>query len=456
MQLLPLRPMGHDMTCTRCQAIAILKALLAAIIALETSASHADDWPHWRGPQRNDVAGESSHWKEGAWPPRGAAWSKNVGLGCTSPLVVDGHLFVLGSDRRQDTLFCLDAATGKEKWKVSYACPLYGRHSDGDKNFYAGPSSTPEFDATTGLLYTLSIDGDLNCWDTRSRGRRVWGLNLYDEFRAAMRPRVGRSGRRDYGYTSSPLLHGEALIVEVGSSQGNLIAFDKRSRKRLWASQAKDPAGHNGGPTPITVDGVPCAAVLHHHGLLVVRLDEPRPGETVAEYSWTTNFANNIATPTVHGQHVLLTSGYNHGTICKLHVTLRGARKLWETEEHSKACSPIVYEGHVYWAWQDLHCLDWETGQTRWKWPGRLSDPGSCIATSDGRLIIWAASGRLILAETAQRASRQPKILADREGVLHDDAWPHVVLADGRLFCKDKLGNIKCFELDSKSGGVKK
>jgi hypothetical protein len=123
---------------------------------------------------------------------------------------------------------------------LSYVCPEYGRHSDGDKGIYAGPCSTPELDESTGWLYTLSIDGDLNCWDTRASGRKRWGQNLYDEYAAAMRPRVGRSGRRDYGYTSLPLVQGDTLIVEVGAADaerhgGNLIGFDKRTGRRLSA-----------------------------------------------------------------------------------------------------------------------------------------------------------------------------------------------------------------------------
>jgi outer membrane protein assembly factor BamB len=357
----------------------------------------------------------------------------------------------MGHDGRRDNVFCVDAASGKDVWKASYAAPAYGRHSDGDKSFYAGPCSTPEFDGETGYLYTLGIDGDLSCWNTRDGGR-VWGLNLYERYAAPMRPRVGRSGRRDYGYTSSPLVHGEMLIVEVGAvdagrSGGNLVGFDKRTGRQLWSAEAKDPAGHNGGPVPIRVEGVPCVAVLNHAGLLVVRLDAGREGRTVARHPWVTSFANNIASPTVEGDNVLITSGYNQQKICRLKITLAGATKVWESERFSKVCSPVVYNGHVYWAWQDLYCLDWQTGKLRWQHRGGFSDPGSCLVTGDGRLIVLGGTGRLLLAETADRAPREPKILAQRDGLFGHDVWPHVVLADGRLYCKDKQGNVKCFVL---------
>ena len=169
----------------------------------------------------------------------------------------------------------------------------------GDQGLYGGPTSTPEYDRETGLLYTLSCDGDLNCWDTQRRGERVWGVNLYERYNVQRRPKIGRSGRRDYGYTTSPLLHRKSIIVEVGAQSGTLVAFDKRTGRELWQSESKGYAGHTGGLAPLTVESVPCVAVLTLRGLLVARLDGDRAGQTVAEYEWTTDFVNNIATPAV-------------------------------------------------------------------------------------------------------------------------------------------------------------
>ena len=80
------------------------------------------------------------------------------------------------------------------------------------------PASTPSFDAATGYLYTMSTDGDLQCWDTARGGRRVWKLNLYDAYKAPQRPSVG-GGRRDYGYPGAALIWRDWLIVEVGARE---------------------------------------------------------------------------------------------------------------------------------------------------------------------------------------------------------------------------------------------
>ena len=424
-----------------------LLLILILVLSLLPAVARAEDWPKWRGPQGNDVVDESSGWEAGAWPPK-EEWSRNVGEGCTSPLVVGDRVYTLGWRSNRDTLFCLDAATGAEIWKQSYECPEYGRKSDGDKGIYSGVTSTPSYDADTGLLYSLSTDGDLVCWNTRQSGKRVWDMNLYDEFDPPMRPRVGRSGRRDYGYTSSPLVWGDWVVVEVGSPEhGNTLAFDKQTGRRLWASQSKDHAGHAGGLAPIMVEGAACAAVLTFSNLLVMRLDRGHEGETVAEYPWQTDFANSIASPAVHENNVLITSAYNHYAICKLRITLRGAEKVWEVEESSNVCTPVVYNGHVYWACRQLHCLDFETGKVKWKGKNELGTPGSCIVTRDGRLITWANRGDLVLTETADRSPDRYTELARIEGVFRTDVWPHVVLSNGCLYCKDRAGNLKRFAL---------
>jgi hypothetical protein len=58
-----------------------------------------------------------------------------------------------------------------------------------------------------------------------------------------------------------------------------------------------------------------------------------------------------------------------------------------------------------------------------------------------------ANDGDLALVETADNSPRAYKELACRRGILNDMAWPHVVLADGRVYCKDRGGRLRCFAL---------
>jgi outer membrane protein assembly factor BamB len=403
----------------------------------------AAEWPHWRGPAHNGVTVESSGWNGKAWPPKEPLWTTRVGEGCTSPIVAGGRLYTLGWRSGQDTVVCLDSATGSPHWSQSYQAPKYGRHAVGDQQFYSGPTATPEFDPQTGFLYTLGVDGQLHCWKD---GTAVWSVNLYDRYGAGRRPDVGRNSRRDYGYTAAPLVHGETLVVEVGASDGTLMGFDKRTGQRRWTSQCRDEAGHTGGPVPVVVDDVPCVAVLTLRNLLVARLDPGHEGQTVATYAWATHFANNIPSPAVHGNEVLITSAYNHSELCKLRITLSGAEKVWGVPNPSGVCTPVIHRGHIYWAWHGVHCVDFKTGKETWRL-NKVGDPGSCIVTGDDRLLVWSDQGSLMLLETARRSPTKATLLAQSAPLFGADAWPHVVLAEGRLYCKDRDGTLKCFAL---------
>ena len=271
------------------------------VIAFLVFSLNAADWPHWRGPDRSSHSSESSGWDEGVRLPDEATWEAEFGDGATAPLVIGDTLYTLGWRNGQDTLYAVEAATGKTRWSQSYPCPKYGRHATGDQGMYRGVTATPEYDADSGYLYSLSTDGDLRCWDTADAGKTVWSLNLYERYKIPRRPQVtGRKGSlRDYGYTSAPLVVGNHVLVEVGAAIGNVIAYDKKTGKEQWRSENKDPAGHSGGLSPITVEGVACVAVITARHLSVFRVDN---GQEVAKHPWITDFINNIATPHRHRQ----------------------------------------------------------------------------------------------------------------------------------------------------------
>ncbi|MBT4822595.1 MAG: PQQ-binding-like beta-propeller repeat protein [Lentisphaerae bacterium] len=423
---------------------------IVGLLLIPMPSTHGADWPHWRGPNRDGTTEEDSGWDANAWPPQ-ELWRTNVGIGSTSPIIVNGNVYTMGWASNADRVICLDAEGGKEKWSVTYKCPKFGRNAVGDQTLYAGPTSTPEFDPETSFLFTLSTDGDLACWDTTKRGRSIWELNLYDRYQMPKRPPVDTSKQRDYGYTSAPLIVGDELLVEVGGSAGTIVAFDKRTGNQLWASEAKDLAGHTGGPALMKVNNIPCLAVLTFNGFLVIRLDEEHRGETLAQYPYQTEFANSITSPAVLGSDVLLTSGYNHKAMTKLHIDLEGAHNVWTRPRIlSKVCTPVFLDGRAYWSWNYAHCLDVQTGELLWK--GRTGGTdGSCVVTSDKRIIVWANRGELFLVESAERSPNACQILSRTGRLFRKEVWPHVALSGGELLCKDRVGNLACLALTARA-----
>ena len=100
----------------------------------------AEDWPQWRGPERNGVSREKG-WSD-QWPKEGPpiAWKAAVGLGFSSVVVSSGKAVTAGHANETDTVVCFDALTGKELWKHSYPAEL------GDKYYEGGTTGTATFE----------------------------------------------------------------------------------------------------------------------------------------------------------------------------------------------------------------------------------------------------------------------------------------------------------------------
>ncbi len=440
----------------------ISRALFAAGAAvLLSGVAGASDWPGWRGPNRNGVTPESSGWDGSSWPVQ-KLWQKNVGEGCTSPIVADGKVYVSGWSGGKQYVYCLDAGSGNETWSQSFDSLPRSRYAYGDTNHYTGMSSTPAFDQATGYLYTHGIDGQFHCWDTNDGGRVVWSMNIFDAYGVDQRPRNGASHLNDYGCISCPLVLGDRVILEVGSSQGTVMGFNKRTGAREWTSQWTEDAGQSCGLSPITVQGVPCIANLALTNIVIIRTDSGHEGETVASQYWRAGAMQNIPTIGVSGSSILVTShhdivSWSEGACDRFDVSLGGMTKKWRAFPSSKAMGPMIYKGYAYQPQAKLHCIDFSTGEVKWESSDRVGTTDGCgataiIAAGDDKLIFFSQTNTLYLAKLGHNSPDQYVELAKVTDVIEGSSaycWPHIALSGGKLLCKDKAGNLACLSVGS-------
>lgn len=427
-------------------------ALRIALLCAASTVAHAADWPAWRGPDGTGRSAETSGWPAG-WPPQ-RLWGTRVGLGCTAPVIANGTLYVTGwsgQDARRprdnpqgtDTLCAFDARTGRELWRQTQPARYQGRLRTGDTDAYGGPSATPTVDPANGRIFTLGADGTLTAWNLRDGGRPLWSLDLHGEAAVRQRPDVG-GGTRDFGFTSAPRLHGGTLLVEAGAADGIVLAFDPATGARKWASAARGPAGHSGGFVPLPPAWGEAVGLLALDQLLVLGASDDDAGRVLARAPWATEFGCNIPTPAVHGDRIIVTSGYNQHRTVAFGRDPDGALAVrWETRVHAVVSSPVVLGDRVYVLGGSLACLDARTGATLWR-GGRFGH-GSMVATADDKLIVFG-EGRLALVDAARDAAEYRELTrVDR--VVPGTCYPHVAFADGLVACKDRDGNLAVYSI---------
>jgi len=151
-----------------------MKPIIALVLcAAFTSSTTAEiyDWPQWLGPQRNGLTEETGLLK--TWPEGGPklVWkSEKAGLGYSGPAIVDGKLYIMGARDNNEFLLAFDANTGDELW----AAPIGKQYQNG---WGDGPRGTPTIDGD--LVYALGAQGALVCVDAKS-GKEKWRTTMQD------------------------------------------------------------------------------------------------------------------------------------------------------------------------------------------------------------------------------------------------------------------------------------
>src|ERR671936_510133 len=90
---------------------------------LVAAANRADDWPQWRGPNRDGVWNETGILE--SFPPDGlkVRWRAPVGWGYSSPVVAGGRVYVTDCvgklPNAQERVLCFEEATAKPIWEYA-------------------------------------------------------------------------------------------------------------------------------------------------------------------------------------------------------------------------------------------------------------------------------------------------------------------------------------------------
>jgi outer membrane protein assembly factor BamB len=337
-----------------------LSAISVCALAVGMNESRAQDWPQWRGANRDAKAVGFISPK--VWPKAlTQKWKVNVGEGVATPSLVGGKLYVFARQDGREILRCLEAGTGKELWQDQYDA----LGATGPASSFSGPRCSPT--VADGKVVTLGVRGVLSCLDAAS-GKLLWRK---DDFPGAL-PRF---------FTSSSPLVGDGLCVAElggGGGTGGIVAYDLATGAEKWKWTGDSPA--YASPVLMSADGAKFVVAQTETKMLALALAD---GKLV----WETAFAvqgrgYNAATPIVNAQTVIYSGSSRGTTAVRLEKEGDGfaAKPLWKNADISvQFDSPVLDGAFLYGITgrNDLFCLNAADGQTVWTAPLAPSTSGA-------------------------------------------------------------------------------
>lgn len=393
----------------------IKQACVIGAVAMSVSGAWSQDWPQWRGPDRDGKASGFSAPK--TWPKTLLQrWKTSVGSGDATPALVGDKLYVFSRQDTNEVVRCLNAITGKEIWQEKYEAPVV----DGPDIGHGGPRSSPA--VAGGKVLTLGVCGTVSCFDAAT-GKRLWRK---DEFPGAW---------PQFHTAMSPIIVDRLAIVHLGKeSDGALVAYDCATGNLVWKWAGEGP-GYS-SPVLLTVGSTKMIVTQSAKRMIGIGVAD---GKLLWQApSAVQGMSYHAATPIVDGQTVFY-GGPGRG-IKAVKLEPNGdsfvGKELWSNPDNSvQFSSPVLKSGLVFGLSQRgrFFCINARTGATAWsETTGGRGDFGSIIDAGPVMLALTATSQLFIFQPGAQQYTELASIK-----VGDTQAYAHPVISGNRLFVKD-------------------
>jgi outer membrane protein assembly factor BamB len=400
----------------RAAAGLLLTVTAIGVIDAQSPSAQTAAWPGYRGEFRDGVYRQPIRL---VWEGLTPMWKQPVGGGRASFAVAGGRAFTLEQRKDDEVVAAYDVQTGRELWKSSWRAKfnskLMGLWGGGE-----GPRSTPTWHE--GLIYALGARGELRCLDAAT-GKLVWRTDILKDAGAS---------NLTWGMAGSPLVAGDAVIVQPGGAKGRSVAaYDRRTGKKLWT--ALDDKTAYASPMLITLGGVTQLAIVNSGRLVGLSLDRR---EVLWEFPWKTDHDASATQPIVIGDNrVFYSSGYGTGAVV-LELTKTGdtftVRQVWRNiRMKNRQSTSVLHAGFIYGLDEGiLACVDAATGDLKWK--GGRYGHGQVLLAND-HLVVTTEEGELVLVGATPEAFRE----VARVPALDGETWNVPAFADGILLVRN-------------------
>lgn len=464
--------------------------LFVMILSFIVTQVAAQDWPQWRGPNRDGLVADFS--PPASWPSElNLVWRVPVGPGLSSPVLVGGRIYLMTREGSEEVVTCFNADNGNILWQHRYNAPFLANPMAAGFQFPAsrgkGPFATPA--VADGRVITLGVTRALSCLDAES-GELIWrknyleadavdvafytcplcgmdcdgeryeepgkcpvsgcGLTLSPSFDDSETIQVIR-GANYYGAAASPLIVDGIGVVHVGDDdRGFLIAFDPINGDELWRWEGPQAVGSS--PIVAEIHGERQIVSFTRRALVGVSLDS---GKLLWEYKIFSN--SHITTPVIHGDNVII--GAYSGILASIKVTRQGeqwgAEREWASKFRINICTPVLRDGRAFGMSRTklgmFYYIDADTGEILWTSKGRDGVYASMLDLGDS-LLALTDRGRIFIVDKSDsaftvRAQYQVAALDEDAtqlagehwgpGVTVAETWAHPIVFDRSILIKE-------------------
>ena len=331
------------------------------VVFLLANDALAQDWPHWRGVERDGVIAKPITPADGE--PE-LAWTAEIAGGYSGPTVANGKVYVMDrvtEPNQIERVHCFDQATGENVWTHQYDALYQGI------GFPAGPRASVTIQ--DGKAYSIGSMGHAFCFDAKT-GDVIWKIDFNEQYKIVASKRMPV-----WGISASPLIVGSNIVFHIGGSDGAcMVAIDLESGKETWRA-LEDRAQYC---TPVLMEHNSMKSIVCWTGDSIAAL-EPETGDVQWRYEFKPRkMPIGIATPLIKDGYIFMTSFYDGSLMLKVNDDGKGVTKIWAAvgpnEKKSEALqsiisTPIWLEDHIYGvdSYGELRCLEAKTGERVWE-----------------------------------------------------------------------------------------
>ncbi|MCP5115286.1 MAG: PQQ-binding-like beta-propeller repeat protein [bacterium] len=389
------------------------------------------DWPQFRGPGRDGISKETGLLR--TWPAAGpkVLWTIPVTQGYAGAAIVAGRVYHHDYDQASSEwrVYCRNLSDGKEIWRFAERRRIRPNHGI--------TRTVPAVDGK----YVFSFDPKsiLHCLDAKT-GKEIWRKSLVSDYKSKIPP---------WYHGQCPLMEKDRIIIATGGD-AIMVALEKGTGKEIWRTPNPDKLllSHT-SVMPAVLGGVKQYLYCTLKGPLGI---SAKDGKQLWSYERKFNVAVATSPLAIDAERVLMTSGYDSGTVM-IRVKSNSAEKVFDwtgNEWNSEVHTPIVHKGHFFAVGKKrrglLTCMSFD-GKPVWDSDGKAAFGLGGYLLADGMFFIL--EGRTGMLRLVEASTSGYKEIASAQVLGGHDVWAPPALSDGKLVIRD-MTKMVCLDVRGK------